>query len=369
MANNRKITEIIADVPNEIFNKAMLDAGVSYQNTTTVMSGLSQTCKPLNLFFEQPLANRMLVTLCQAVLDDHREQARKIINTNPNLLCIPLPNVIIESKFTFQRFYDVSPLMIAVKRRQIEMMKLMIECCDQSLEVKQATLAKSKILFAGSLYPTQLNAEGKEEIVIPPNYAKFAKELIDVFSEEGFVGGKLNEKTTLALQLLFNTLLPNEAVKLEDYLDVELFLLALYQAYYDHFNTFQNWDQRDAFCIRVIGLVQSVLSPETAKIFCEGLDDVVTALSNGKERKLSEQALKHLLKDGTAFYRLSRYSQAGQGANFLCGIYARGFGVTAGDLPHLAAAWRSYVEQKLQTCKTYAARAEESVSVVRDFMR
>ena len=54
MANNRELTEIITDISNEIFNKAMLDAGVSYQDTTTLMSGLSQTCKPLNSFFKQP---------------------------------------------------------------------------------------------------------------------------------------------------------------------------------------------------------------------------------------------------------------------------------------------------------------------------
>jgi len=65
----------------------------------------------------------MLIKLCQAVLDDHREQARTILEKKPELLEMQLSNMIIESKFIFQRFYDVTPLMIAAKRRQFEMMK------------------------------------------------------------------------------------------------------------------------------------------------------------------------------------------------------------------------------------------------------
>jgi hypothetical protein len=365
---NREITELITDTPNEIFTNVIPATGdFSNRDTTFAIKALSETCNPLNEFFKKPLKNRMLLTLCQAVLDDHREQARTILIANLNLMDALL-NETIESKFTFQRFRSVSPLEIAVQRGQIKMIELMIECCEQSLSAEEAKLAKDKILSAWSkAHPAQKNAQGEEEIVIPEEYTSYVLSLINVFARETFpngVDGELSEDTGSALSFLFNNmLLPESAVKLDDYLDVELFLLALYKGYVAHINTFQNWDQRDAFCIRVIGLVQSVLSPETAKIFCEGLDAVVTALRNGEEIKFSENALKHLFKDGTSFYRSSRGSQEGLGSKFLSGIYARGAragNARAGDggwwVRHGAPRWISYVEQKLQTCRTYAAK-------------
>src|SRR3990167_5591964 len=106
----------------------------------------------------------------------------------------------------------------------------------------------------------------KDKIVIPEKYANIAKSLIDVFKEETFPNATLSEKTESALSSLFNMLLPEQAVKLDDYLDIELLLLAVYQAYRDNFGAFQDWQQRNAFCIRTMGLIHSVLGPETAKI-------------------------------------------------------------------------------------------------------
>lgn len=69
-------------------------------------------------------------------------------------------------------------------------------------------------------------------------------------------------------------------------------------------------------------MILTVLSPEKAKIYCEGLDDVVEALKAGKETKISEKASSHKLKGGQSFYRSSRDSKEGQGFSFLTGIFA-----------------------------------------------
>jgi hypothetical protein len=66
----------------------------------------------------------------------------------------------------------------------------------------------------------------------------------------------------------------------------------------------------------VRGLIQSVLTPETAKIFCESLDDVVTAIKKGEKKEISKEAASHKLKSGEAFYRVSRDSKEGAGFNF-----------------------------------------------------
>jgi len=219
---------------------------------------------------------------------------------------------VIESKLTWQKFYAEKPAIMAAKRKQIKMLELIDEL-EQTELVKQA---KAEALLAWSPYETQQNAQGEDEIVIPRLYADYAKSLIDVFREEAFPNGtkgKFSEKTENALKLLFDILLPKKAVKLDDYIDPELFLLALYTAYRDHFDFFQNWDQRDAFCVRMIGLAQSVLSPETAKIFCEGLYSVVE-----EKRAISARAGALKLLDDELFYRLSRDSRSGLGFEYLC---------------------------------------------------
>ncbi len=70
-------------------------------------------------------------------------------------------------------------------------------------------------------------------MLVPVDYATYAQSLIDVF-RTGITEGKLNEQGEATLSLLFNTiLLPKTAVKLDNYIDVELLLIAIYQAYQD----------------------------------------------------------------------------------------------------------------------------------------
>jgi hypothetical protein len=133
----------------------------------------------------------------------------------------------------------------------------------------------------------------------------------------------LSDKSEFAIKRLFDQLLcPKKAVKLDNHIDVELLLLAVYKAYEDNFNRFQNWQQQDAFCMRVIGLIQSVLTPETAKMFCEGIFDVAKSIGPTRaitEVRISDLAKQYKVRGRESFYHSSRDSQRGLGFEFLCG--------------------------------------------------
>jgi|GEM_PF-2531829 hypothetical protein len=346
-------------LPLDIFTSAIPSvAGMTYNDTTTFMGTLSNTCRQFHTFFEKPLTDRALILLWQAVIDDKREQVKKILDARPDLLLIDPPeDFVIESKCTWQRMYAENPLVMAAKRRQIKMIELLLPYYGKLTQTDAVMNAKTKGLSAWVHYEIVKDNRGHDEIFIPEEYVKYAKDMLDVFCEETFPHGvpgnndipinvELSETTEEALKQLFNALLPECAVRLDNYFDVELLLLAVYKAYRDHFRQLQSWDQRDAFCVRVIGLIQGVQSPEIAKIFCTGLDElslngVLIALKEGREIKLSRNACKHKLKGGEAYYRIRRDSFTGLGFNFFCGI--RGGG-------SMADARSAYMEQSQVSC-------------------
>ncbi len=274
-------------------------------------------CHYLYSIYRPSVKKHALQQLLQAVVDDDSKKVKRILEGNPELLLEkPDERLVLESKYTWQKFYAESALTMAVKRKQIKMIELLLPYYDKLEQTEELIKAKTEALSAWTFYKTQKNAQNEDEIVINPDYATYAQSLIDVFKEETFPNGipgvagvpmtvALSEKTELARSFLFNILLPKKAVKLDDHIDPELFLLALYKAYCDNFHLFENWDQRDAFCVRMIGLAQSALSPETAKIFCEGLYYVVE-----ENRQISARAAALKLLDGAAFYRSSRDSPA-----------------------------------------------------------
>src|SRR3990167_3033170 len=267
---------------------------------------------------EHMILERLMPKFLQAVVDDDRTTVIALLDVNPELLLIDPPaNLIIESQCTWNKFYAESALKMAAKRKQIEMLKIMLPYLDKLEQANKhgAAQAIEEVLTAWNL---------QEEIVVPDEYTRYAQSLIEVFSEDTFpngLKGRFTEKTESALSDLHNHLLPEKAVKLDDYLDPELFLLALYQTYEDEYITFVNREQCDAFCVRVIGLAQSVLSPETAKIFCEGLSYVVA-----ENKKISDRANSLIFYDDVffyddvssyRFYRLDRESLSGLGFNYL----------------------------------------------------
>lgn len=309
MAGNRQISKL---------EDMAFDALVK-QGLFSIEAATNVDPQKVSSVIEPKIHARLMPIFLQAVIDDNRKKVVELLDKNPELLLVKAQKGIeIQSQYTWVTF-DVEnedALSITAKRKQIKMIELLLPYYEKLEQTEEVIKAKAEALSAWKTYTIQKNAEDENEIVIPHEYTNYAKSLIDVFKEETFpngVEGKFSEKTEDALKLLFAILLPKQATKLDDYIDPELLLLALYQAYRDQFDTFQNWKQRDAFCVRMIGLAQSVLTPETAKIFCEGLYYVVE-----ENRKISERAESLKLLDGESFYRVSRESLSGLGGEYLC---------------------------------------------------
>lgn len=325
-------------LPKNIIVDAMKGA-ITDKSFTTVASLLSQTTKRFQGLFKADLGEQAVKKLCQAIIDDDRKMVKRILDSRPDVLLVDPPkDFMIESQLTWQRLIAEKPAVMAAKRNQLKMLELILPYYDELLvaakdEQEKAVIknAKAEVIASWREHPTQENVQGEKEIIVPAEYSAYIKSLIDIFAQETFPNGtdgadpyghgKLSVNTEKTLEELFNKLLPEKAVKL-DYLDVELLLLAAYKTYVDQCNTFQNWNQRDAFAIRVVGLILTALPPEKAKIYCEGLDEVVEALKAGKEIKISDLALSHKLKSGDSFYRSRRDSKEGQGFSFFTGIFA-----------------------------------------------
>lgn len=328
MSNNRQ--EIfLSDLPTDIFTYAMPTAGISEQQTMALMRTLSRTCIRLHSFFQTPLNNYAVQVLSQAVIDDDRELIKKILNGNPKILLLT-PNVVIESKLTWQKFYPANPLAMAVKRKQIKMIQLLLSYYDKLPQTEAVQSIKNNALTAWSR--VKINDETK--IIIPQEYTSYMQSLIDLFIQANIPDPTitLNEDSESALDIFRQKLLSREPIKLDHYPDVELLLLAAYQTYLANQHAFQSWNQAYAFCIRVIGSIQSVLNPETAKIFCEGICNVVKALDYGKDLEISELAKKHKLKGGQSFYRTARDSQHGPGFDYFWGILGLTFCFPSAEL-------------------------------------
>lgn len=307
---------------------AMPAAGIPENQTNAIMGKFSSSCRRLHTLFSKELSEKKLKALKElslAVIDENVETIQRILGAFPALLLTEPEKLEIESQCTWQRFHAENPLTMAVKRKQLNMIELLLPYYDHIGDQEAAMAAKAASLSAWKFYTIQKNYQsGEDEIVIPKAYSDYINSLIEKFAADTVANVEddtLSGETEKALTELFNTLLPEKAVKLDDYWDIELLLLAAYKGYVEGFDVFQHWEQRDKFCIRVIGLIQGCLAPETAKIFCEGLDAVVTAIGQNRKPAISERALKHLLKDNSPFYRLHRSSISGLGFFFLCGIF------------------------------------------------
>jgi len=359
MASNRQISKL-NDRAYDVLKKSQSD----YLKTNGFFSAdifSISSDAPSQLRAAIEIANRVtLAIFLQAVIDDDTETVKKCLDAEPDLISgQPDKNLVIESKLTWQKFYAEAALTMAVKRKQIKMIELLLPYYDKLEQTEDVLKSRAEALSAWVFYETKKNAQNEDEIVIPEEYAVYAQSLIDVFKEENFphgIPGKkagvpmnvaLSEKTDSALESFLNILLPKKAVKLDDYIDPELFLLALYNAFRDNIDVyvFQNREQNNAFCVRIIGLAQNILPPEIAKIFCEGLYDVVE-----ENRKISGRADSLKLLDGKAFYRGGRDIRSGLGFEYFCD--ARWLACVsdvggAGRGPY-GNAWKIYIKQKQQ---------------------
>jgi hypothetical protein len=369
MANNRQIPKLRNMAFDTLAKRGLFRTEFEMTNHSAVPVEILQngvSCLVLDIAREQ-----LLPRLLKAVINDDRNTVIAMLDLNPELLLIsPLPDCVIENECTWQKFYAEDALKMSVKLKQLKMTELLLDYYHKLEQTDDVIESKNKALSAWK--PYEIIAD---EILIPREYELLAESLIGVFREENFANGipgenniprniELSEQTESALVSLLDMLVPKQAVKLDECMDVELFLYAVYKAYVKHFDSFNyNWGKLEAFCIRVIGLIQTALHRETGEIFCEGLNDVATAMLSGKAKEISQRAKALKLEGGEDFYRISRVSRGGCGFEFLCGKFAgapsmRALRSAGARVPGLVARLGKFMSSKNNKfSEHYAARA------------
>jgi hypothetical protein len=316
--------------------KSLLLSGLFNASLKVVPNNIELFYKGMSLFKVQEFL--------QAIIDDQRRTVRRMLDECPQLLITePVYNcsqskqdkpLVIESQLTWQKFYAEKALTMAVKRRQIEMIKILLsyfEKLEQMKDVNQEEVKKAKTegLNAWVVYTVEQKPYGQNDrIIIPEKYVLHAKSLVKAFNEECFPdkAGRFSEKTELALNDLLNTLIPENAVKLDDAIDPELFLLAILNTLvYGDFSLTSSLKSREKvlapFFVRVIGLIESSLQPETAKVLCKGIYSVVEKHGpinyDGERLRFNRTGCHKTVK----FYRHIRAAYSGLGSNYYCTAY------------------------------------------------
>lgn len=371
MANNRafeKTQDRQSDSGWRILNRDIPQLLARRYLSLQDASRLSQSCQLLWRQVKPELDIKQVQVFMQAVIDDDRDTVRVLLELNPALLLAEPNEMVIESQLTWQRFYAENALAMAVKRKQIEMIKILLPYYDKLVaacvtpeQKEEMTTAKALEMSEWQEYEIKVNEVDENdadevEFVIPPAYADIIQNLINVFSQEALPEDSpekhLSPTAEAALTQLFNMLLPEQGVKLDNYFDIELLFYAVCKMYDEQFNVFADWNQRQAFCIRVMGIIQSVLPPETAKELCEGLYYVI------ENRPVGELAASLKLKGGQPFYRSSRDSYSGLGFEYLCGCWGWREVRTFGLIGACARRWKIFVEQKRDAWKAYEAASK-----------
>ena len=113
-------------------------------------------------------------------------------------------------------------------------------------------------------------------------------------------------------------------VAIDNYIDPEQFLIAAYETYDTYCcaslaSYSDNMNQLAVLATRVIGLAQSLISPEIAKIYCH--PHVFFEYLQNRTLSFDQRALEMKSGDGSSFYRVSRNSRSGFGFDSLCSIY------------------------------------------------
>ena len=340
-----------------------LDLGGNFK-PSQVSSGLFH--KPQTIISTQ--VRKMMPPFLSAIIDDNRDAVTKMLTQCPKLLLLNPQQFMIEpiqSQHTWQTFKPMNPLVFALARNQVEMIKVMKPFIDQLAE--KGSDEKIQALWQ--------QAEQIRKIQQHRSKSFNFKQLIDVLSQETFANGTgmqnpLSEATENALQKFRKSVLPQANITPFNYYDIEQLLLTAMQAYYTHFNDFGDepqWGRRDQYWVKVIGFIQSLLSPEDAKAWCEGMDVVV----KDTDRQISERAagLTLALREHN-FYRISSESSVGLGRTFAAswtGLPAVGAHHWDWDSRQYARVCRDYVKQKQDTLQAYteASAATKSVALTR----
>ncbi len=246
----------------------------------------------------------------------------------------------IECQHTWLRIKpgDKTTFGMAQELRHIDAMKAMFPHYEKKLNDARAREDKSAITALENAWTMRLPTEDEQkalrkkytdELIMPVITALAADTTLQTSwvtnPETGLGETKIDhasDATLNALKKLKEKLF--EPKTLEDCIDVNQFLIALYEAYDTHFNTFQNWHQQDAYAVLCIGVGQSIVGHDLGERFCQGFYNTVY-----RYEEIGKRAKTLVLPDGRSFYR-EQPDSLGLGSSFLCSIYGgRPLGRTA----------------------------------------
>lgn len=268
---------------------------------------ISLTNSGVRTLFKESFDKIALNGLLQAIVDENEDKVKQILNKEPELLLKkPDNHLVIESKLTWQQFHSEEPLKMAFKRNQLEMVKLILPYFDKIKDTNGKQEASKQLEAC-----TNKTERYKQ-------YVLMVKTAIKEINTNTFSISDFRKK-----------LLLDEVIVLDNYVDVEALLLAAYRVYAEEYVAFTDWPQRDEFCIKVIGFLQRLLIPETAKVFCQGLHDVVE-----KKQLISDMAksLKLVNNDSISYYPSVPNSSEGLGFSYLINDVAQSQQKAAGVL-------------------------------------
>lgn len=324
MAKNRELTQetsneiaptSLNDIPSELI--VHIDSFLGTQDKIN----FAITNKAFYTFFQQNLEQLELTELLQAVLDENEVKVKLMLDKNPALLMrTPKQNLIIESQLTWQRVYAEKAFELAIYRRQLTMIHVML---PYFILLEKMGLCENGAREALAQWQNcQMNV--KDKVQQKKQYTTKIEKLIHLIVKQNVVHTNgtriidtISDELAGALESFRKELSPKEGVRLQESIDLEMLLEAAYHVQIDNLSLLQNSDHRSLYCIGIIGFIQSLLIPSMAKSFCHGLDRVVD-LPN----QLSELADSFSLADGTYYYRTSSEAKSGLGFDFFVCIYS-----------------------------------------------
>ncbi|MCH9744889.1 MAG: hypothetical protein K0U29_08185 [Gammaproteobacteria bacterium] len=261
-----------------------------------------------------------LPSLLQAVIDGRKVEVRRMLAIRPDLLLLDVSQIPgIQSQLSWQIFAAEPIIKIAIQRNQIEILEVIIEAIKNAGD---RLTQEQQVLLMAQWEEAEANLKALKARSRQFDFQPLIKVIIEGVSPEGV----LSPEVEAALHDFRKTLLPDAPIKLGDYYDIMELLTAACKAYETAVNIpfsfdltrpkgkLRNQKQYEVFCSNIIGMIQSLLPPEDAEKFCQGLIN----FSYFQKKEVSERARLLQVSGCSNFYRASRKSVSGLGYDCMC---------------------------------------------------
>ncbi len=266
----------------------------------------------------------------QAVIFNDKLMVSSMLRSHPNFLLVKPEDYGIdkvECQYTWLQYLTKgeSAFSMAQKLGHIDVVNAMFPYYQNELKAADECKNQSRVTELKDMWIMHIPTEEQQialqnlyihDLILPMMQALAADTTIqsdwDGWAKE-VKFEHVSEGALKAWQALRNQLFRPKVM--QDSLDVEQFLIAVYKAYAIHSRIFQDRSQREAFVVMVMGLAQSLVGRGLAETYCQSLDNVVR-----RHYDIDYGARALRLWDGRSFYREQR-DGSGLGSSFFCSMY------------------------------------------------